>query len=152
MSWFNPIGLAWVLLLLLPNALYAARHPELFENAWHCRIVEIGEQIGRIGCFILMVFRVPRVVFGFFFPKGALVYVAIGSALVAAYAIGWLFAAKHPLFRAYYLSIVPSVLFLFCGGMTRDLALSAAAVLFSVCHITISLKNAYAEKERESAV
>lgn len=152
MDWFNPIGLAWGLLLLLPNVLYAARHPESFENAWQCRLVEIGEQVGRIGCFLLMVFRIPPFVFGFFFSAGAVVYLVVGFALVIAYAIGWLFAAKHPMFRAYYLSIVPSVLFLFCGAMTRDLALSVAAVLFSACHITLSLKNAYAEKKQNSAL
>ena len=49
---------------------------------------------------------------------------------------------KNTIFRALALSILPSVLFLFSGIMSRSVLLILSAVIFAPCHILISYKNA----------
>ena len=49
---------------------------------------------------------------------------------------------KNSMFRALALSIIPSVLFLFSGIMSRSLLLIAASILFAPSHILISYRNA----------
>lgn len=58
MSWFDGFGLLFVAALLVPNILFAATHPDGFENRYHNPAVERLEQVGRFGCFILMVLRI----------------------------------------------------------------------------------------------
>lgn len=36
MEWFNPFGLVFMLAIMIPNIIYAARHPEGFVNKWNC--------------------------------------------------------------------------------------------------------------------
>ncbi|HKM35158.1 MAG TPA: hypothetical protein VJY54_10505 [Lachnospiraceae bacterium] len=48
----------------------------------------------------------------------------------------------NSVFRALALSVLPSLLFLFCGIMSRTILLIVAAVLFAPCHILLSYKNA----------
>ena len=59
MEWFNPFGLVFMLAIMIPNIIYAARHPEGFVNKWNCKAAELIEQIGRYGCFALMIFNIP---------------------------------------------------------------------------------------------
>lgn len=44
-------------------------------------------------------------------------------------------------FRAIALSVIPSVIFLFSGIISRSVLLIVSAVIFAPCHITISYKN-----------
>jgi hypothetical protein len=75
---------------------------------------------------------------------GRSVYIGINAFLLFIYILGWiLFWNKHPLVRAYVLSIVPSIIFIFSGVMLLSIPLIIASVIFAFCHITISLKNAY---------
>lgn len=48
---------------------------------------------------------------------------------------------KNSVFRALALSIIPSMLFLFSGIMSRSVLLIIASVLFAPSHIVISYKN-----------
>ena len=47
------------------------------------------------------------------------------------------------LLRAYLLSIIPSMIFLFSGIMIRNIPLIISSIAFAIAHITISLKNAF---------
>ena len=70
MSWFDGFGLLFVAALLVPNILFAATHPDGFENRYHNPTVERLEQVGRFGCFILMVLRIPVLCHGYWFDGG----------------------------------------------------------------------------------
>ena len=48
---------------------------------------------------------------------------------------------KNSVFRALALSIIPSMLFLFSGIMSRSVLLIIASALFAPSHIVISYKN-----------
>lgn len=51
MEWFNLTGLVFVIILLVPNIIFAIKHKDGFENKYYNKAVETLEQIGRFGCF-----------------------------------------------------------------------------------------------------
>lgn len=51
MHWFNGFGLVFMLVIMVPNVVFAIRCRNGFENKWKNKPVELMEQIGRFGCF-----------------------------------------------------------------------------------------------------
>lgn len=143
MGWFNYCGLAIVATLLVPNIVYASKNKEGFVNLYQNKVVLCLEQVGRFGCFLLMIFNIPHLYGGFWFENGLTVYLICNGALLALYLLGWLICSKLSVFKATVLSVLPSLMFLFSGITILSYPLLAAAVIFTVCHITVSVKNAY---------
>ena len=56
MNWINWFGLGIVLLLLIPNAVYAAANKNT-QPPRTSRILGLAEQAGRYGCMFLMIFH-----------------------------------------------------------------------------------------------
>lgn len=143
MSWFNLYGLIIVCVIMIPNIVFAAKCKDGFTNYYQNKAVEAFEQIGRFGCFILMVINIPFTVFGYFFGSGKTVYIAVNAVLVFAYCLIWIICfKKNSVFRALALSIIPSVIFIFSAVITRSVLLGITAVIFAPCHILLSYKNA----------
>ena len=143
MNWFNWCGLIFIAVIMVPNIVYAVKMKGAFTNSYQNKAAEIVEQIGRYGCFVLMIFNIPYTYFGFYFPYAELVYLTVNAVLVFAYCLAWvLFWKKSGTAKALALSILPSVVFLFSGIMLASIPLITFAVIFSVCHILISVKNA----------
>lgn len=141
-SSINIPGLIFLIIIMIPNFIYAAKCPEGFDEKWKNKIVETFEQVGRFGSFICMAVNIPKTVLGFESSASFWFCVIFGALLVAAYCIIWYFWFwKNTLFRALSLSIIPSVLFLLCGIMSRSILLTAFAAIFAPCHILISVKN-----------
>ena len=125
MDWFNLTGLIFVVVLLIPNIIYAVTNKEGFADNYHNKFIEAGEQIGRFGCFILMFIQLP----------------------FALYCGGWIvFRKGNCMAKALTLSILPSVLFLESGILTLNIPLIVLSVVFAICHITISCKNTAGNK------
>jgi len=72
-KWFNFYGLIFMILILLPNIVFAATHKDGFENLYRNKFVEVAEQIGRFGCFICMFVSIPLPIGGFWFDGARLV-------------------------------------------------------------------------------
>lgn len=143
MGWFNIYGLIIIALIMIPNIVFAIKIQNGFENLWHNKIVETLEQIGRFGCFGLMIFNIPYTYIGFWFDNALAVYIIVCTVLVTAYCLVWVtFFRKNCLFRAVALSVIPSVLFLFCAVMLLNVPLIIMSLIFAPCHILISVKNA----------
>ena len=143
MEWFNVFGLVFIVVIMIPNIIFAIKCKDGFENKWHNKPVEIMEKIGRFGCFGFMIINIPGTWYGWWFDEAFVIYLVIDAVLVALYCAIWIvYWKKSNVFRALALSIIPSVLFLFSGIMSRSVLLVAAAVLFAPTHILISYKNA----------
>lgn len=143
MEWCNVFGLIFMAVILIPNILFAVKCKDGFENKWKNRTVETVEQIGRFGCFGFMIFNVPGTWFGWWSDEAFAVYLVVDALLVGLYCLVWIVCfRKTGLFRALALSILPSVLFLFSGIMTRSVLLTISALLFAPTHIAISWQNA----------
>ena len=104
------------------------------------------EQIGRFGCFGFMIFWIPGTYFGFWSDEGFALYLIVDTILVVLYCLIWIICfRKNSIFRALALSILPAILFLFSGIMSRSILLLIAAVLFAPSHVLLSYKNAVSE-------
>ena len=142
MEWFNVFGLVFIVVIMIPNIVFAVRCKDGFENSWNNKAVEIIEQIGRVGCFGFMIFNVPGTWFGWWSNEAFAIYLIIDSLLIVLYcAIWFVFWGKNNVFRASALSIIPSVIFLFSGVISRSILLIITSLLFAPSHILISYKN-----------
>ena len=140
MEWFNLTGLIFVVVLLIPNIIYAVTNKEGFADNYHNKFIEAGEQIGRFGCFILMFIQLPFVTLGYIYDGAQTLYLIFGIVLLA------LFCKGNCMAKALTLSILPSVLFLESGILTLNIPLIVLSVVFAICHITISCKNTAGNK------
>ena len=143
MEWLNVFGLVMVAVIMIPNILFAMKCKDGFVNKWNNKSVETVEQIGRFGCFGFMIINIPGTWFGWWSDEAVAVYLVVDAVLVTLYCVIWAVCfRKSSVFRALALSIIPSVLFLFSGIMSRSILLTIAAVLFAPSHILISYQNA----------
>lgn len=143
MEWLNVFGLVMVAVIMIPNILLAMKCKDGFVNKWNNKSVETVEQIGRFGCFGFMIINIPGTWFGWWSDEAFAVYLVVDAVLVTLYCVIWaVWFRKSSVFRALALSIIPSVLFLFSGIMSRSILLTIAAVLFAPSHILISYQNA----------
>lgn len=139
---FNVTGFIFVVVLMIPNILYAVRTRGGECGRYKNKAVETGEQIGRFGCLAFMVIQLPAACMGYLFPAGKTVYLIAGIVLLCAYCVGWLiFWRENSVRKALVLSVLPTVLFFESGLLTLNIPLIILAVIFGVCHITISYKN-----------
>ena len=143
MEWLNVFELVMVAVIMIPNILFAMKCKDGFVNKWNNKSVETVEQIGRFGCFGFMIINIPGTWFGWWSDEAFAVYLVVDAVLVTLYCVIWAVCfRKSSVFRALALSIIPSVLFLFSGIMSRSILLTIAAVLFAPSHILISYQNA----------
>lgn len=150
MNWINPYGLFFMAVILIPNIVFALKCPQGFENTWENKTVERLEQIGRFGCFGFMVIHIPGTWFGFPSDEAFAIYLMADAALVACYCLIWILCfRKNGLFRAMALSILPSLVFLLSGILSRSPLLILSALLFAPFHILLSYKNAVHAEKRE---
>ena len=143
MEWLNVFGLVMVAVIMIPNILFAMKCKDGFVNKWNNKLVETVEQIGRFGCFGFMIINIPGTWFGWWSDEAFAVYLVVDAVLVTLYCVIWAVCfRKSSIFRAWALSLIPSVLVLFSGIMSRSILLTIAAVLFAPSHILISYQNA----------
>ena len=128
---------------MIPSIVFAVKCREGFENMWHSRLVETAEQIGRFSCFALMIFNIPGMYGGFVSDDALHIYLVTDGILILAYCLIWIICFKNSsMFRATALSVLPAVVFLFSGIMSRYILLIIAAAVFAPSHIVLSCKNA----------
>ncbi len=143
MEWFNVFGLIFNVIILIPNIIFAIKCRNGFDNKWDNKYVYVMEQVGRIGCFGFMIINIPGTWFGWKSDEAFAIYLIVDAILVLLYCAIWIICfKKSSVFRALALSVIPSILFLFSGIMSRSVLLIIASVLFAPSHIVISYKNA----------
>ena len=143
MEWFNIYGLIFIVIIMIPNIIFAVKCKDGFENKRSNKFVEITEQIGRFGCFGFMIINIPKTWLGWRSDEAFALYLIVDAILVLFYCAIWIVCfKKNSIFRALSLSIIPSILFLFSGIMSRSILLTVSSVLFAPSHIMISYRNA----------
>ena len=137
-GWINLFGLIIVILLLIPNIIYAIKHrgePRPPVN----KIALILENIGRYACMLLMVLNIGLMEFGFGSIIGLLVYLFGNASLLIAYWICYMAYLKKPSKDlSILLSIIPVIIFLLSGLALRHWLLVIAAVVFGAAHIYVT--------------
>ena len=143
MDYINVFGLFFIVVIMIPNIIFAIQCKDGFENKWNNRLVETLEKIGRFGCFGFMIINIPGTWFGYRSDEAFAIYLVVDALLVMLYCTIWVICfKKNSIFRALTLSVIPLILFLFSGIMSRSVLLIISAVIFAPSHIAISYKNA----------
>lgn len=141
MNWFNYYGLAIMVIIMVPNIIYYLKHKNDVEFTYQNKAILIVEQIGRYGCFILMIFNIPYTYFNFWFNNALIVYLSVNGGLCLVYLTIWIiYWNKNNKFKALSLSILPSFIFIFSGIILANIPLIVFALLFAVSHVFISYK------------
>ena len=146
-SWINLFGLIFVVLLLIPNIIYAIRHKGQ-TNQCKNRLMNVLEQISRYGCMLLMVCNFGLMEFSFAFPSSFVLYFVGNGLLLLLYWGFWIAYAKQPsLFLAGTLAVLPTLIFLISAVSLRHWLLLAFALLFGVSHLYVTVVNAKAGQQ-----
>ena len=148
-NWINIFGAIIIVLMLIPNIIFAVKCKEKqTENAG--KAVTIIEQIGRYGCMVLMV--VPLFVweFGFAPLEFMFVYIIGNALLLIMYYIFWaLYFKNKSMSNALALAIIPTLIFIVSAVSVKHWALLVTAVLFGISHIYITYVNQIADLKGE---
>lgn len=140
-DWFNYYGLIFVVVLMIPNVIYAIRNKNTTPS-YRNKAAEAIEIVARFFCIALMIFNIPFTWIGFYFQFAEIVYLAVNSFLLAAYVIFWIvFRKKNGVVKALLLSVLPTLVFLFSGVMIGSIPLVVSSVFFGATHVLISVKN-----------
>lgn len=164
-TWINFFQLILVVLLLIPNIIYAIKcggEENLCQNKW----MNVIEQAGRYGSMFFMIIYIGKERnFGFYSVSEFLVWRFGSTALLLAYWIVWMMyfrvmgislftkrgasavvvAGKENVRRVAALKAalvaLPSCLFLLCGVTLRYMPLLVMAVIFAIGHSYVSWEN-----------
>ena len=141
-GWINGFGAVIVVLMLIPNVVYAVKYKGE-KNRCTNGVMNAIEQIGRYGSMILMWLPLFVWKFGFASEIAMLLYFAANGILLAAYWIVYaMYFKKRNAKRAIILAILPSCIFLLSGILLRHWTLVAFALLFAIGHLYVTYENA----------
>lgn len=142
MEWFNIFGCIFIILIMIPNIIFALKCKDGFQNKFNNKFVEVIEQIGRFGCITFMIINIPKTWLGWWSDEVFSIYLIVNIILVLLYYFIWIICfKKNNIFKALMLSIIPSIIFLFSGVMTRSILLIISSLVFTPSHIMISYNN-----------
>ena len=140
-GWINLFGAGIVVLMLLPNILYAIKNKDE-KNLCTNRGMNLIEQIGRYACIVLMWFPLLVWEFGFASVAAMLLYfVGNGAMLVAYWIFYFIYFKKKTAGLALALAVLPACIFLLSGLLLRHWLLVGFAGLFAVVHIYVTYRN-----------
>ena len=141
MDWLNVFGLILVILLLIPNIVYAVKVKDQ-KNLCTNKFMNILEQIGRYACMFLMVFNIGIDEFGFGSVGAFFIYFIGNVLLMSSYWVIWmLYFHKQSFGRQITLAILPTCLFLLSGITMRHYLLILFGLVFGVGHVYVTCKN-----------
>ncbi len=141
-GWINVFGAVIVILMLIPNIVYAINNKDE-KNLCTNRLMNMIEQVGRYGCIVLMWFPLLVWKFGFTSVFEMLLYLFGNGILLTAYWVVFaIYMKRKSPSLAITLVILPSCIFLLSGIVLRHWLLVVFAVLFAVGHIYVTKNNA----------
>lgn len=140
-NWINIFGVIIVVLMLIPNVIFAVKCKEKQTNKTG-KAVTIIEQIGRYGCMVLMIIPLFVWEFGFSPLEFMFVYIIGNALLLIMYYVFWALHFKNKsMGNALALAIIPTLIFIVSAVSVKHWALLVTAVIFGVSHIYITYIN-----------
>ena len=138
-GWINLFGAGIVVLIMIPNIIYAAREKQAETQTKVPNYLFACEQAGRYSCIVLMWLPLLVWKFGFGSAGELLIYLIANGILLLSYYLFWLaYARRKSLTIAIALAVIPPLLFLLSGILLNHWTLVAFAVLFGVAHCKIT--------------
>ena len=140
-GWLNGYGLFFLILLLIPNIVYAVKYKDA-TNRCTDKWALVMEQIGRYGSMFFMVFTFGSMTQGWASVTEFMVYLLGIMLLMLAYWIVWmLYFVEQRMWKSMALAIIPTLLFLIGGITMRNISAMLLAVVFGIGHIYVTYKN-----------
>ncbi len=140
-GWFNIYGLICLILLLVPNIVYAVKWKDA-TNKCTDKWALFMEQVGRYGSMFFMVFTFGSLTQGWASVTEFVVYLLGSAVLLLAYWIMWmLYFVGAGMWKSMALAIIPTLLFLIGGITMRNIPAIVLAVVFGIGHIYVTYKN-----------
>ena len=141
-GWINIFGAVFVILMLIPNIVYAIKNKSE-KNLCPDQFMNFIEQLGRYACIVLMWLPLLVWKFGFASVSEMVLYTTGNGILLIAYWIVFaIYMKRKAPGLAITLAILPACIFLLSGILLRHWLLVGFAVLFSIGHIYVTKKNA----------
>lgn len=141
MDWINIHGLVIMIIIMIPNIVFAMREKN-FESKYNNKLIEVIEQIGRLGSMFLMIFNISFLNYGYWFSNAKKVYMILVGVLALAYCLTWVLYFKKATFsKAIALAIIPMLIFLLSGIISLNILLIITSVLFGIGHLIITYYN-----------
>lgn len=138
-GWINIFSAAIVVLILLPNLLFAWKYRSA-ENKCGNKLLLIAEQLGRYASMLFMIVGFRE--FGFCSAEEMLLYFAGNGILLMAYWAIWIaYFLKDKNWKKVLLAVLPAGIFLLSGFLLRHWVLVVSGVVFGAAHIAITVKN-----------
>ena len=149
-NWINLFGLITIVLILVPNIIYAVKFRGKEMKCNCCHSMYILEQIGRYGSMFLMAFNIGIAEFGFASPQHFVAYLIANTTLLLAYFVVYaLYFKQQTNWKSIALAIIPSCLFLIDGILLRHYLLVSFAIIFALAHICITRKDSCSVQHNE---
>lgn len=141
MEWINFFGLIIMILMLIPNIIYASKNKNIV-NKCDNKVMNAIEQVGRYGSMFFMVFHIGILDFGFQSDKYFIIWIIGMSILILLYWIFWIQYFKHTnMSNALALAIIPSIIFIVSGFMLHYYLLLMFGMIFCIGHIYVTYQN-----------
>lgn len=141
LRWINIFGLFIVIVMLLPNAIYAVKFRGM-KNKCKNKAMIIIEHIGRYASMFLIIFIIGLNKFEFPSPEAFIIYFVGNIILLIAYLIIWiLYFKKMTLWKSIALAIIPTAIFLLSGITLRHDLLVISAIFFGIGHVYVTYQN-----------
>lgn len=141
MNWLNKFGLIFVVLLLIPNIIYAIKMGNQ-QNKCTNKGMNILEQIGRYGCMLFMVCNIGISEFGFHSVGAFFIYIFGNGLLLIAYWVIWmLYFYRQTYWKQMSLAVIPTCLFILSGITMQYGLLIIFGIIFGIGHIYVTRKN-----------
>lgn len=146
LNWINFFGLIIILVIMIPNIIYAIKKREV-DADYDNKFINGLEQIGRYGSMFFMAFNIGLLEFGFYSHGTFLIYAIGNIVLLILYLILWIpYFRRKTMWNGLLLAIIPACIFFMSGITLRHYFLVAVSIIFAVGHITITYKTHKKEK------
>ena len=149
LDWLNLLGLTMVVLLLIPDIIYAIKNKDQ-ENKSKNTFMNIIKQIGRYGCMFFMIFLLDFAFFDINSLFAGFLYLFGNPILIISYWVIWVLNSdKKTFWKQMALATIQTLIFLLNGITQRYVLLIVFAILFGVGNIYITCKNRVLMKDDE---
>lgn len=135
MGWISFAGAFIVILLCIPNIIYAIRFRKL-KHKREIMPIKIMEQVGWYASLILMIVPIGLSKFGFASVGVFLIYSCSNLLLIIVYWIVWmLYFGERKKWEFLTISMIPIIVFLISGITLRHILLIITAIIFGIGRI-----------------
>lgn len=127
-----------LVVLMIPSVIFFSKeenkdkYKKGYKTFW-----EKVESVARYGTMFFYVVKVEES------RKDSLLSYLIPLTFLVLYILVWIIMRKEgSLLRSILLSVLPSLMFIFSAIIDKNYLLLSFAILFAICHVTISIKDA----------